>query len=205
MLSDDEVKKIIEPHKGTFTRCWRDAFSDYSRLYKKTRHVHSPLARAVLLRDHCVDHVLRAFADDPDVVCRVVNGLFRVEIAGGSAGVAGSITCRLKKLNRKLLTSNIPTQQALDFEQQQPLQGELFGESLTVERPVHINIGYWPNDLWTEPEAVYTTLPNGRRSIRWAFRISDDEDGSKVVVEMPIEPLPDERKRVSPKKIIEQK
>src|SRR5689334_23219811 len=122
MLSDDEVKKIIEPRKARFTQCWRDAFWDYGRLYKKTRPVHSPLARAVLLRDHCVDHVLRAFAEDQDVVCRVVNGLFRVEISGASVGVAGSITCRLKKLNRKLLTSNITTQQVLDFEQQRPLQ-----------------------------------------------------------------------------------
>jgi hypothetical protein len=200
MLSDDDVKKIIEPRKATFTNCWREAFGDYVRLYRKTRPVHSPLARAVLLRDHCVDHVTRAFANDPEVQCRVVNGLFRVEISGASVGVAGGITCRLKKLNRKFQTSNIPTQQALDFERQVPLQGELFGEPLTKERPVHINIGYWPNELWTEPEAVYTTLPNGRRSIKWAFKISGDDEASRVVIEMPIQTVADEPKRVSLKK-----
>src|ERR1041384_5628322 len=161
MLSDDDIKKIIEPRKAKLTQAWRDAFSDYIRLYKKTRPVHSKLARAVLLRDHCVDHVTRAFTDDPEVEFKTINGLFRIEISGAAVGVAGSITCRLKKLNRKFQTSNIPTQQALDFERQVPLQGELFGEPLTKEKPVHINIGYWPNDLWTQPEAVYTTLPNG--------------------------------------------
>jgi hypothetical protein len=198
MLSDSEIKKIIEPRKATFTQCWRDAFDDYRKKYKKTRHVHSALARAVLLRDHCVDHVVRAFEGDADVICRVVNGLFRVEISGASVGVKGSITCRMKKLNRKFLTSNIPTQQALNFEQQTPLQYELFGEAITKEQPVHINIGYWPNKLWTEPEGVYSTLPNGRLSIKWALKISDEE--STTVIEMPIETKREEPKRVSLKK-----
>jgi hypothetical protein len=198
MLSDADIKRIIEPHKVTFTQCWRDAFTDYRTKYKKTRPVHSPLARAVLLRDHCVDHVVRAFDGNPIVTCRVVNGLFRVEISGATVGVKGSITCRMKKLNRKMLTSNIPTQQALDFEQQKPLQYELFGEPLTKDQPVHINIGYWPNKLWTEPEGVYSTLPNGRLSIKWALKISDDE--ATTVIEMPIEQKRDEPKRVTLKR-----
>lgn len=207
-LSDEEIISIVEPHKQTFTLCWRGAFHDYSTKYDETRIVHSPLTRALLLRDHCLDHVRRNFSDRPHVTfAEKSNGLFCVEMSGEPLGIDGSVAARLKKLKPNMLTSNPPTRQSMLWDSQGPVFGvptqlELFGTPIAIPRaePVHINIGYLPNPLWTDFDGVFATMPNGKRSIKWFIKISDDPADGQPVIEMPIEPLPDQPRRVRIKK-----
>jgi hypothetical protein len=208
MLSDDEIISIVEPHKQTFTLCWRSAFFDYATKYDETRIVHSPLTRALLLRDHCLDHVRQNFADKPYVTfVEKPNGLFCVEMSGRHLGIEGSVAARLKKLKPNMLTSNFPTRQSGLWDTQGPVFGvpaqlELFGTPIAIHHyePAHINIGYLPNALWTDLEGVYATMPNGKRSIKWVVKISDDPSDGQAIIEMPIEPLTDKTKRVRVKK-----
>src|SRR5947209_460314 len=190
MLSDEDIKKIVDQYKPTFTQCWRDAFNTYATKYDETKIDHSPLARAILLRDHCVANAIRAFADIPHTTAKKANGLFFIELSGEPLGLDGSVAARLKKFNQNMRTSNIPTRQSTMFDEQRPVlamavQLQLYGEPLTIRdtEPTHINIGYLPNTLWTGVEGVYANMPNGKRSIKWVYKISDDDDQA-IVIEM---------------------
>lgn len=213
MLTDEEIKKIVEHYQMPFTECWSEAFKDYATKYAETRHVHSPLTRACTIRDHCIDHVQRKFANDESVNCdKKTNGLFVVFIDGSPLGIAGSVAARLKKLDEKLLASNIPTKQSVAFDEQRPVfatahQLDLFGFPLTSVKvePAHINIGYLPDNFWMSFEGVYATLPNGKRSIKWFVNLSDAAQIlAAPIIEMKIEPKPSPqiRKRVRVKRAV---
>lgn len=200
MLSDDDVKKILKPHHSRYSNSWRGAFTDYATKYVETRPIHSKLARAIILRDHCIDHVKRNFADRIGVDVEIVEegNLFLVVMSGKLVGIDDTVAARLKKFNDKMLTSNIPTKQANNFNDQKPVvtfyQPSLFGEPLIAPKrePVHVNVGYRPNDVYTDVEGVYATRPNGKRSIQFFVRIDNDEGTQAVVIEMPLEQPPQE-------------
>lgn len=210
MLTVEDIQKIVDPHKPTFTQCWRDAFNTYNTKYIETRIDHSPLARALLLRDHCVANAIRSFANTPYSDCRKVSGLFCVQLSGEPVGVDGYIAARLKKFKPNMLTSSNTTRQSENFEKNLPVitiakQLELYGEPLTPSKvePTHITIGYLHNEMWTDIEAVYATSTHGYQSLRWVYKISDDPaDGQAIIIEMPIEPIPDQPSRVRVKKKI---
>ena len=208
VLSEDEIKQIVNSYKDVFTQCWRSGFTEYVTKYQETRLIHSPLARAVLIRDHCIDQVKRSFASHPHVSLKTKNGLFVVEMSGIPVGINGSIVAKLKKLNPRMLASNIPTNQSLAFDEQKvlisiPVQLPLFGEPITIvhDEPTHINIGYLPDNLWLMFEGVYVTLPNGKGSIKWFSKISDDVLSNEVpVIVMPVQRVTNKPKRVHVKK-----
>lgn len=196
MILDDDVKKIIEPHYPIFVASWKDAFADYRTKYDETRPVHSKIARAMLLRDHCVDHIKRNFAGNPQIEIVERGLLLLVVISGKSLGIDEYVAARLKRFNANMLTSNIPTKQASNFAEQKPVltnyQMELFGEPVTAikKEPVHLNVGYHPNTLYTDVDGVFVTMPNGKRSIKWFVKISDGETDEGMVFHMPITPMP---------------
>jgi hypothetical protein len=68
---------------------------------------------------------------------------------------------RFKKLNKRLLSSNIRTVQAIQFESQ---DWDLFGPQVL---PANLNVGYVVNESYTDLD-VYLTCPSGYRNIAWA-------------------------------------
>lgn len=71
---------------------------------------------------------------------------------------------RFKKLNSRLVSSNIRTSQAIKFESQ---DWDLFGPQ---ERSLNLNVGYLLNESSTDL-AVYLTCPLSYRNIAWAARL----------------------------------
>jgi hypothetical protein len=196
MPSDDDVKRIVEPHFPIFVASWKGAFTDYRTKYDETRMVHSKIARAILLRDHCIDHIKRNFHGVMHVEIMERGLMCLVVMSGKHLGLDLYAAARLKKFNPNMLTSNIPTKQSGNFAEQKPVvtefQGELFGEPITEmkKEPVHLNIGYQPNHLYTDVEGVYMAMPNGKRSVKWFVKISDGKDDEGMVFSMPITSLP---------------
>jgi len=179
-------------------------------MYPETRHIHSARSRASLLHDHCVHYVQIYLGANPYVSFPAKKrGLFAIELSGEPVGIPGKVLARFKKLNERMLTSNIPTKQAENFNHQRPLeiQGNLWGYSLIEPEPPHINIGYTPDMFWMGLEAVYATMPNGTHSLQWYIKLSDDGGASQTpVIDMPIFPNPSTmERRVTPKRSAERK
>lgn len=210
MLTKDDVEAIVKPHYDRIIKTYQDAMEDYSKHYNDTRHIHSPITRANLFRDHVVDHARRNFTDVAGADPRdKSNGLFYIELDGKAVGIDGSVAMRFKKLNKKLLTSNVPTRQSNAFNAQLPvcgsmIQGELFGVPIVMHRPepTHVNAGYLPNELWTVIESLFVTCPNGKYKLEFFLKVYNEQAGTQATVyELPVTPeIQPTRKRVRPKK-----
>lgn len=202
-MTDDEAQAIAKHFEIPLTQCWASAFDDYSQLYGATRHMHSPRSRASLLHDHCIHHIQLLCSGNPDITFPPKRqGLVTVPLSGKPLGIDGILLGRFKKLNQRLLASNIQTQQTRDFNDQQPMgvQGELFGFPLVEREPPHINIGYLPDKFWMSMEAVYATMPNGSHALQWFVQLSDGRDTqSTPIIDMPVTPATPTQRRVTPK------
>jgi hypothetical protein len=65
------------------------------------------------------------------------------------------------------LTSNIPTRQSLDFDNQQlNLPG--------FDDIISLNMGYIINNIWTKIEGVYITCPAGYGSLSWSIHVDEE-------------------------------
>jgi hypothetical protein len=205
MLLQSQVEEILKPYFTTFAECFRGGMADYSTKYTDTRIVHSARTRANIFRDHVVDHARRNF--EGKEFARPVetpNGLFCIEIDGKGSGIDGRLLIRFKKLNKKLLASNVLTKQAADFNEQkdvfsQPVQMPLFDGLSKVEfsLPTNLNAGYIPNELWTGLEGMFVTCPNGKRSIAWFANIGDSTSADRqgCLIPLPIETTVEESAR----------
>jgi hypothetical protein len=210
MLSKDEVERIVKRFYPNVIASFSGGLEDYSKYYNETRHIHSPRTRANIFRDHVVDHVKRNFAGINDVTpVEKANGLFYLEISGEQVGVKGAVAMKFKKVNAKLLASNVSTKQADNFNSQLPVcetlqQLDLFGNHIIVQRPepTHINAAYLPNDLWTDFEGLFITCPDGKYKLAFSLEVdSNNAAAAGVVVDLvpvPSQDMPSKR-RVRPK------
>jgi len=165
-----EAKAILEPHVDSITHCILLGWNDYTTRYSAETHLHETRTKANLIRDHIVYHARREFCDKPGVVLREFNGLFLVE-------VDGKLSIRFKKLDCGLRSSNIPTQQALAFNQQLLLPG-------IPPAPTRLNAGYVPNEWWTDIKGLFVVCPNGN-GVEWSIEIAESES-TPAISEFPM-------------------
>jgi hypothetical protein len=120
--------------------------------------------KAGLIRDYAVSEFDRLTATNPRVKKHTSRNLVVFIIDG-------KYMLRFKKLNKRLLSSNSRTVQALRFASQQL---NLFpNESILMS----LNLGYVVNDSYTDLD-VYLTCPSGPRSFSWASPL--EFDSSKI-------------------------
>ena len=161
-VSSEEAKLILAPHLDNLQICVSRGLQEYCSAYPSVRHLHSPWSRATLVRDHIVAQVRKAFEEVEGIKIIQKQGLFLLSIEG-------KLLLRFKKFNRKMLTRNHPTQQAFRFSEQLSIPG--FPPAAT-----NINVGYMPNDLWTDALKVLITCPSGSSSINWYIDITSNTE-----------------------------
>lgn len=181
-MTEDQIRQILDSQMERLEQCFRGGLADYLKHYNGLGHIHSKITQANLLRDHIVDHAKNIFSGKTDegiYLREMSNGLFCVEMSGKPFGIDDAIWIRFKKLSKKLLTANIPTGQALNFNAQRPvaikagqlqLPGVDWGLKPSIE-PDHLNAGYVLNDLRTGFDGLFITFPTGKSSMAWYANI----------------------------------
>lgn len=176
MLSEEALNKALAPYYPKLRQCVVDGMDAYQNDYNNTRHIHQSPTRPMLVRDHILYAAQMSFADEPNVSFRRRRGLICIIIR---TDLSQDVAIRIKKFNHKFLTSNIPTKQSDKFSRQLPLftapknenQLDLFGYPLITE-PLHLNIGYIPDHLWTEAQEVLLTCPKDRVSLYYSINLA---------------------------------
>ncbi|NTW73002.1 MAG: hypothetical protein HGA49_12270 [Eubacteriaceae bacterium] len=157
-VSAESALDILTPYIETFQNGILAGFHEYTEQYGHLRHKHSAHARAIIIHDHILHYLKSAFSGVDGVRCFKHNGLDLI-------GIDSNLFIRVKKMNNNMHTSNIPTRQSVNFSGQLSFEG--FSNIIT-----NINLGYIPNDVWTQPKRILITCPNGNTLITWYLDIT---------------------------------
>lgn len=118
---------------------------------------HSQRAEATCIYDHMVAEAERRF-DQRD-------GIRPLDIRGLKLWVVGEHTViRFKKMDEDGTTSNYPTRQARDFDQNLELEG-------VPPQPIRVSVGYLLDATAKQIERVQVARPNGRKRVDWCAAI----------------------------------
>ena len=85
-------------------------------------------------------------------------------------GLEGKVTFRLKKVDSKLKSANIITQQSLSLNCQQTLPVDLFGN--TIQKPTLVEVGYLTNNTASKFQAIYLICKDTEGEIWWHENIT---------------------------------
>jgi hypothetical protein len=178
MLTQNEIEILILPYKEIIEKIHYTALEHFINCYSEDKHKLRKTSIANVLRDFIVYEAKVKFGELKDESVQIIekaNGTFFIEVSGHRKGIEGSVIARFKKVNKQLLTANIPTKASINFNTQrsvgylsQPyLDGEDWQKPPKTLHPSNINIGYLPNELGTDLNGIFLTYPNGQRSIAW--------------------------------------
>ncbi len=157
-LSSQEIHEIIMPYLEILQDGVLAGFEEYNDQYRVQRHKLSSHARAIIIHDHIVNYLKVSLSGFEGVRCFKHQGLELISIEG-------RVFIRVKKMNKNMQTCNIPTNQSTYFSSQLSFNG--FQQEIT-----NINLGFIPNDVWTNPMRILITCPNGNTSNSWYFDIT---------------------------------
>ena len=154
MLNDDDgFDELFRPICGPIREAILGGFRHYQQWYAEQMHNHNPRTRACLINDHIVVNFLRQKLRSLGIrVFKVHNRIL--------FDIRGKALLHFKKLDKQLLSSNIQTEFAFAFTNQQELPG------IPTQLPRFV-AGYIPSSDWTAVTDVCITLPRGNR-IEWA-------------------------------------
>jgi hypothetical protein len=163
-VSQEEFKKFLTQEQKKFIlECIHGGLADYNNpayYGNEARRDHTPSVRAQIRNCHIVAHAFRALIDRPDI--RVINKRGRILFIFSDKSLVS-----IKKFDARLRTANAPTQQALAFKGQQPLD-------LDMPTPlINIFTGYTYDAVETNYE-VYITCPDDEKN-HWVWKISGAE------------------------------
>lgn len=142
-------------------QCVHAAWDDYANptLYgPQSRAIHTLRTQATIVRDHMVYHARQLFGNIAGVTFVERGQLFLLN-------VENDFVIKLKRLDRALRTANIPTQLALDFNEQTQLSLPGLPNPVT-----HLHLGYQLNRTKSGMAKVYVTCPDGSR-VFWAYEL----------------------------------
>lgn len=160
--AQSELRPVVSSLRGAIQR----AIEGYLQEHSQLRHRYTARTESSIIHDYMVREVEAEVDGVRGIGTFRKRGLFLV-------GVEGRWTIRLKKLDGRLQSSNIPTQQAMDFLQQ--IQPEIPG----LEGPTNLQLGYQRRDPELASSPIFLTCPNGPRP-EWVWPLAEAQD--------PIEP-----------------
>ncbi len=166
-----EIAQMLEPYSARICKCISQGHYNGRKCHEQFLHLFTKRTIASITRDHIWDQIRKEFVSEESVKIRELkNSLCLLEISG----IPLRIFLRFKKLNARLLSCNIPTQQVASFLGQRPLR------QLTLLPCVHLNAGYLANESSTDIE-VFITKPHGSRSNAWVMRICENHQRQPVI------------------------
>jgi hypothetical protein len=178
--SKEEAAEIVEPIAEQLRQAQENAINDWKISYEAMRHILSPRAQSIIIYDHIVHHAKILLASMPGVKAFISRGIFTV-------AVSGAADIRFKKLDRKLRSSNVRTNQQQRYSLQLSLEGFADLPRLTA--------GYVLDDLRLALQGIYITLQVGR-AVRYSIPLHD-ATGQQVLPFPKVRsspPLPNQRR-----------
>jgi len=190
LIEQPKAECILAPHIPMLRTCFHTAWESWEKfgaMLPELRYVLTARTRAGFVNDHICQEVKVRFARVADARVEEVRGLVLLTLYDSSTNEPALIM-RFKKLNRELLSSNIPTKQQRDFSRQLS-----FPEIPSVTR---LTAGYQLDMLQSAIKDLWVTCAV-QSNVLWAIPILDDGEGG-IEIEF-VEPILDARQpRVKP-------
>jgi hypothetical protein len=147
--SREDAQRILGPYNEVFSDIAYSAIGDYRNSDSLAQARHTRRSKSSIINDYMVHHAKEKLTGLP--------GIQFVQVRGGTRIIVGNeFQVRLKKLDDRLRSSNVPTQLVMDFLFQ--VQALLPG---MPDRLTNVVVGYQWNALQTEPKGVYIVCPRG--------------------------------------------
>jgi len=181
----EEAEEIVKPIADLLRQALQNAIEDWSALYENVRHVLSPRTQSGIIHDHITHHAKSLLGSIPGVKTFTRKGIFTVALIE-------TADIRFKKLDAKLRSSNVRTQQHNRYSLQLSLDG--------FEDLPRLTAGYILDDLRLALERAFVTLQVGR-TVRYAIPLGGASGQAVLPFPNPITPPLAPRSRVRAKKI----
>lgn len=177
LVSQKEVVDRLGKALPALASCISQAWEIYGRYPAELRVDHTSRSRASLIHDHATSLARQHFDVRAGSHCQEIRKLFLVYFDSG-------IIVRIKKLDENFRTSNIRTQQCLNFMDQLALP--------TLGDTVNLHVGYRLNALQTDLEGIYLACPSGANGNAWVMSLgaAAGEDEIPTVPRLPQSPTP---------------
>jgi len=158
-----EAQVDLAPYVAAFERCVRAALAEYVEKYATVRHKHSRRTDASILHDLMASQFKSEFGAAGDKL-----GPVFVDTKGNLVQVValqGKYKAKLKKLDAKLFTRNVPTVSSLKFVWQQT-------SFVEIPAATNIHIGYQlpTTEASFGASKVWVTCPNGDE-VGWSWEL----------------------------------
>jgi hypothetical protein len=197
MLTKEQVLTIVSPHNDRILEVHEKALRHFTNKFSEDRYIFCKRTQANMLRDLLVNYAKVTFHDLQSEGITLIdraNGTFYIELDGKPHGIEGAVIARFKKVNKNLVTANIPTLSAKNFNNQEPF---LKGIDWSGFVPANVNFAHLPNDLRTAYQGIFVTSPNGQKSIAWFSNLLDEaqaaQETARVLI-LPVETRIEEKK-----------
>lgn len=176
--------EMVQRYRSVIEECFDSGYDDWVERHRDELTFHGGRTKSSYIWDCIVERLRCALGADPDF--RFINTCGTTYIAYGQC-----FLIKVKKLNRGLRASNVPTRTSERFNHQRQLG---FGDDLT-----HVYLGYVPDDLNTRIEQIHLTCPNGNH-VAWSIPVTGDTS-SQHPIEFTSEPYTPiaAKKRIKPK------
>jgi hypothetical protein len=180
----------LEPHHPAFWRAISNAFKRFRELPVADQAIFSANRRtkANVIWSYITYEAGLELAQSAGVILRTQFESATYEIT------QGQIESRIKKVNSQGFSRNYPTRRALSFHSVG--QYEIFPEMWSA--PIHVDIGYVPNELGLDVDQVLVVLRQGSEII-WSYEI-DPPTAAAVVLPLPVPGKPPKPTRVVAKR-----
>jgi len=181
-ISRADAEAILAPFRPTILEVINSAWRDYQTQYTQVSPIHTKTTRATIMRDHMVYHARRLFDGMNGAQIVEKAGLFLVQIQE-------TIILRFKKFNDDEHTSNYPTQQAIDYHEQQEL-------AFMSKKATRLEAGWQPNELYTAFRALISCPRGLGLDAAWVIDLLAPvtaEDSIEIGTQLE---LPEKKKRV---------
>jgi hypothetical protein len=156
---NEEIISIITPHLEKIRECIVSAWNDYDVECHSIRYKTTPRSRAAIVHDNMKYRIKTSFEG--------IKGIRYLESRGLFLLIFNDRVCiRFKKLNAKMLSRNIPTQQTLLYINQLELP-EIPGITKMIA-------GYRLDKLQAGIDGIFVTYPRGTRDIPWHLELGVD-------------------------------
>lgn len=166
--SPEAIQQALEPYMGALWACAAGGVFDYLSLDPQHRAIDSARTRANRIYDFMLHRARREFAGVPQVRFIERRGLV-------SLLIEDRFNIRFKKLNKRYLPSNYPTQQAIQMLHQVEL------DLPDLPPVIKLIVGYRLNDLQTNLQGVYLVCPAGLHQNKWVAPLARPVGYNNVV------------------------
>lgn len=163
---DFALKHLTPDIQVRIRNCIRQGILDFYAKYAAEFNsgVISKRTKSSLINDHIIHNIKTEFEHDPHVHPFPKNGSYRLSIDNGA------IIIRMKKLNKKGRSSNIPTQEVLNFIEQTSL--------FAPEYSINLDAGYVADGFLSK---ILIACPHGK-NVEWMIDLDEATNNANIII-----------------------